>query len=124
MKPLTKLFSASTKHKGDYYESLALNHLKKHGYRLIEANYNTRFGEIDLIVKNDDSLVFVEVRYRKNDHHGSAAESVTPSKQKKIIKTAQHFLTQFNLTDTACRFDVIAFSGDNSQPLQWHQNAF
>ena len=86
-------------------------------------NYRCKLGEIDLIMQHQDTLVFVEVRMRSHSQFAQAAESVTPAKQKKIIKTAQYYLQQHQLTDKVnCRFDVIAF-GDNTQP-DWIKDAF
>jgi putative endonuclease len=86
-------------------------------------NYRCKLGEIDLIMMHDDTLVFIEVRLRSHRQFANAAESVTINKQQKIIKTAQYFLQEHQLTDKVnCRFDVIAFS-DNGDP-DWIKNAF
>jgi putative endonuclease len=86
-------------------------------------NYRCKLGEIDLIMQHNTTLVFIEVRLRSHTGFASAAESVTVRKQQKIIRTAQHYLQQHKLTDTAnCRFDVIAFS-DNGNP-GWIKDAF
>ena len=69
--------------KGLAYENIALKYLEKNNLTLVEKNFHSRFGEIDLIMKDEDTLTFVEVRYRKNVSHGSASESVNLSKQKK-----------------------------------------
>jgi len=88
-----------------------------------EQNYRCKLGEIDLIMQHNTTLVFIEVRLRSHTGFASAAESVTVRKQQKIIKTAQYYLQQHQLTDTAnCRFDVIAFS-DNGNP-EWIKDAF
>lgn len=86
-------------------------------------NYRCKLGEIDLIMQHQDTLVFVEVRLRSHRQFAHAAESVTPAKQQKIIKTAQYYLQQHQLTDKVnCRFDVIAFA-ENAQP-EWIKDAF
>ena len=86
-------------------------------------NYRCKLGEIDLIMQHDTTLVFIEVRLRTHTAFANAAESVTRRKQQKIIKTAQYYLQQHQLTDKAnCRFDVIAFS-DNGNP-EWIKDAF
>lgn len=91
-------------------EIAAAAELGKRGYKIIASNYRCRFGEIDLIANEGDSLVFVEVRCRRSLEYGTAAESVTPAKQRKIAVTAQHYLSQFNMHDTNCRFDVVEVS--------------
>jgi len=111
---------------GDYWEGVALKYLKKQQLTKIKRNYNSRFGEIDLIMLNNDNLIFIEVKYRKSDDWVSAAEAVTKSKQRKIIKTAQLFLLQHKeYKDLNCRFDVIAIQGDKNNPdINWIKNAF
>ncbi|MCW9022255.1 MAG: YraN family protein, partial [Sedimenticola sp.] len=78
--------------KGNEAEQLAQRYLEQRGLRTLERNYRCKMGEIDIIMKDQDSLVFVEVRYRKQNAFGSAAESVTTTKQKKIIRAAYHYL--------------------------------
>ena len=78
--------------KGQYAEQLACDHLEKEGLRLVQKNYHCPMGEIDLIMKDKEMLVFVEVRYRKNTQYGSGAESVNGPKQKKLLSTAMHYL--------------------------------
>ena len=105
-------------------EQRAEHYLQQQGLTTREKNYRAKQGEIDLIMMQGDEIVFVEVRLRRNSQFANAAESVTISKQKKIIKTAQQYLQQHRLTETAnCRFDVIAFSDAHSNP-EWIQNAF
>ncbi|MCL2484436.1 MAG: YraN family protein [Endomicrobia bacterium] len=84
--------------------------LTKNGYKIIETNFNTKFGEIDIIVKRKDYLVFVEVKYRKSSDTGAPQESVTFQKQQKIIKSAVIYLKR-NPTKDNIRFDVIAING-------------
>lgn len=86
-------------------------------------NYRCKTGEIDLIMQQGETLVFIEVRLRSHRQFANAAESVTFAKQRKIIKTAQFYLQQHQLTDKInCRFDVIAF-GEDTVP-EWIKNAF
>ena len=96
----------NTKTLGDWGEKVALQHLLKNGYRLIKHGFRTRFGEIDLIVCNDNFIAFVEVKLRKNTNFALARESVGKSKQSKIIKTAGMWLA-YNETSLQPRFDVI-----------------
>lgn len=111
---------------GDYWESVALKYLKTKKLIKIKRNFNCKLGEIDLIMQDQQNLVFVEVKYRKNDDWVSASESVTLSKQRKIIKAAQYFLLQNKkYKDWNCRFDVVSIQGekDNAE-IDWIKNAF
>jgi len=108
---------------GALAEARAEAFLLQQGLVKREKNYRCKLGEIDLIMQHNTALVFIEVRLRSHTAFASAAESVTVRKQQKIIKTAQYYLQQHQLTDKAnCRFDVIAFS-DNGNP-EWIKDAF
>jgi len=117
---LPRLFQANNS-KGVKYEQQALSFLKQQGLLLVCQNFYCRFGEIDLIMVDQDTLVFIEVRYRKNQDFGGATASVTPRKQMKLIKTAKHYLSQLD-NEPYCRFDVVAISA-TTEP-QWIQDAF
>lgn len=100
--------------------------LRKQKLKLLERNYHCRFGEIDLIMLERKVVVFIEVRLRNSKSFGGAAASVTTHKQRKIIKTAQHFLSQNpKFSNNNCRFDVIAYES-NAAPTQplWYKDAF
>jgi len=103
-------------------EKLAATFLLKHGLKLVTQNYHCRFGEIDLIMKDAEVLVFIEVRLRTNNKFGGAGASITMQKQHKLITTAQHYLQQHG--DNVCRFDVILMSRTESQNIEWIRNAF
>ncbi|CAI2313356.1 YraN family protein [Vibrio parahaemolyticus] len=108
---------------GNQYETLAKQYLQRQGLSFLDQNYLTKFGEIDLIFQQDETIVFVEVKYRKNDHFGSAAEMVTNAKMRKLIKTAQVWLSQQRTMNTIdYRFDVIAIH-DSGRDINWIQNA-
>ncbi|HHQ4928450.1 TPA: YraN family protein [Aeromonas hydrophila] len=109
--------------KGQHFEQLAEYWLQARGLQPVTRNYRCRGGEIDLIMRQGETLVFVEVRYRAQTSHGGAAASVTRRKQHKIVLAARHYFKQHAINEAcqACRFDVIAFEGD--QP-DWIQNAF
>lgn len=111
---------------GQKAEEHACNYLQKHGLRLQQRNYACRLGEIDLIMRDKEQLVFVEVRYRKNNNYGSAAASIGNTKQIKIIRTASYYLASIKQYDKIpCRFDVIAISAENHKPtISWIKNAF
>lgn len=92
--------------RGKLGEDIALEFLTKKGYNLIERNYHSHFGEIDIIMKNDRYIIFVEVKLRKNSKYGTPAEFVTVKKQQKIIITAEDWIIN-NKTELQPRFDVI-----------------
>ena len=116
----------STRQRGDKVELFAENHLKKQGLTLVEKNFNSRYGEIDLIMLDSSALVFVEVRFRANTSFGTGAETVNLRKQQKIIKTAQLYLqANKKMQQRDCRFDVVSVTLAAQEPLiEWHQNAF
>lgn len=109
---------------GNNYESLAQDFLRKKKVKIIDTNFHSRFGEIDIIgLQNKDSLIFVEVRYRKNALFGTPEESVSHSKQQKIIKTAQYYLSlQPKYQAYGIRFDMIAICGTDKPEINWLQN--
>ena len=114
----------SRKQSGNDAEDKALKFLKKQGLRLLERNFSTKSGEVDLIMQDasTEALVFVEVRYRKNADFGGAAASVTPKKQQRIIKAALAY-QQKNAPQSSMRFDVVAIEGDDMQ-INWIASAF
>jgi len=118
---LPRLFQPSNS-QGVKSEKQALSYLQEQGLSLVCRNYYCRFGEIDLIMRDRDTLVFIEVRYRKNSDFGGALASISKGKQAKIIKTARHYLAQLE-TEPYCRFDAIAIEQHANAP-QWIQNAF
>ena len=108
--------------KGNNTEQLACDYLLEQGLQLVQCNFSSRYGEIDLIMRDTDTLVFIEVRYRKNRNFGGAAASVTATKQQRIIKTALSYQQQYAIQDTM-RFDVVAVEG-NCSKIKWIKNAF
>ncbi len=121
-KPATR--KPATRTKGAEIEQAAEHFLKRQGLKAVSRNYTIRGGEIDLIMRHGNVLVFVEVRYRANHIHGSGAESITHHKQQRLLKTAQHYLQKhYGAAPPDCRFDVMSGSG---QPVQfeWLQNVF
>ena len=109
-------------------ESAALNFLKKKGYRILEKNFRTKVGEIDIIAEQDGVIVFVEVKARADHEFGHPFNALTPAKQKKIIQTAQSFLVRKRISDKTLRFDVVALTTNTEGPDSWKiellQNAF
>ena len=125
----------NTKKLGAQIEDLVCNYLQKQKLKLITRNYRCRLGEIDLIMHDQATLVFIEVRYRQHSNFGSSLESVDLIKQKKIIKTAEYYLLSQQLFEKiACRFDVVAvksmpeklsnISKLDSAQVEWIKNAF
>lgn len=108
--------------RGAWGEDFACAYLAQQGLQLINRNYHSRYGEIDLIMQQQQILVFVEVRYRRSASHGSSAESVNFRKQQKIILTAQAYL-QSLAEIPVCRFDVLAITGA-APTVEWIQDAF
>ena len=113
----------TSKQTGDAWESTARDWLQSKGLHFIAANVRERGGEIDLIMREGNTTVFVEVRYRRSAQFGGAAVSVTRSKQHKLLQTARLWLARHNGSfDTVdCRFDVLAFTGNE---IEWLKNAF
>jgi putative endonuclease len=111
--------------KGQKAEDLAETFLQTKGLVTHEKNFRCKLGEIDLIMRDQDVLVFIEVRLRSNPFFTNAAESVDRQKQRKIMNTASYYLQQKHLTDkVACRFDVIAIQQNAIRDSNWIINAF
>ncbi len=107
--------------RGKQAELQAEQFLLQQGLKLVERNYRSRYGEIDLIMRDVDTLVFVEVRARAGASFGGAAASIDTHKQRRIVRTAQHYLSALRHLPV-CRFDALLLEGD--QPVQWLKNAF
>ncbi len=107
-------------------EKLAATFLANHGLKLVTQNYHCRFGEIDLIMTDAKTLVFIEVKLRSSSQFGGAAASITPQKQQKMILTAQYYLQQHvkNQNQIACRFDAILMNKADLNSIEWIRNAF
>jgi putative endonuclease len=104
---------------GRAWEDVALAFLERHGLVLVEANFQCKPGEIDLILRDGASLVFVEVRQRAQGAPVSAAESISPAKIRRVIRAAQVYLQRFDRLPP-CRIDVVAIDGGN---VEWIRNA-
>ena len=112
---------------GSDAEDRAFSYLKKHGLRLVKRNFETRRGEIDLIMLDGACLTFVEVRYRSESSFGGARFSVDRRKQRKLIDSAAMFLSMHDLYRShVCRFDIVAVDRDHSGRLsiEWLKDAF
>jgi putative endonuclease len=108
--------------RGAQAEQLAAEFLVGQGLRLTVRNYRCRYGEIDLILQDGDTLVFTEVRLRSRSDFGGAAASIDSHKQRKLILAAQHYLAQLPRTPP-CRFDAVLLQ-NTGEPLEWIKNAF
>ena len=104
---------------GRDWEQAALRYLQRQGLTLVELNFSCKGGEIDLIMRDGDTLVFVEVRQRADRRHGGAAASITPAKIRRLVRAAQVYLQRLPHTPP-CRFDVVAIDGE---AFDWLRNA-
>ena len=105
-------------------EDRAAKFLAKRGYRILERNYRTRSGEIDLIALDRGVVVFVEVKTRTSNAFGAPELAVTPQKQKRMLKAALGYMKYKKLHQVPCRFDVVAISGAAGPEVELIQNAF
>jgi putative endonuclease len=97
---------------GQIGEEIAKNYIKNNGYKIIKTNFKNKIGEIDIIAYDQDILVFVEVKYRKNNLFGLPREAVNSEKQRKIRLVASSYINKYKLLDKQCRFDVLEILGD------------
>jgi putative endonuclease len=104
---------------GQAGEDAALGYLQGQGLTLVQRNFHCKGGEIDLIMQDRGSLVFVEVRKRASMRHGGAAASITLAKQRRLLSAAQLYLLRYK-DPPACRFDVVTIDGE---VLNWLKNA-
>ena len=107
--------------KGARAEDLAAGHLVRHGLAILERNFRTRQGEIDLVARDGDTLVFVEVRMRSRSEFGGAAGSVTAAKQARWVAAAQGYLARIG-REPACRFDVVLLDALDPSRVEWLQD--
>jgi len=116
------------KRKGLHYENLAKDYLVRHGLTLLRQNYHCRFGEIDLIMLQQEVLCFIEVKYRNSIAYGGAASAIPAQKQKKIVKTALFFIAENDrFKQHSMRFDAMLMQLQSDRQrtgIDWIQNAF
>ncbi len=108
---------------GALAEQWAAQYLQRQGLQLLERNYRSRYGEIDLVMRDGATLVFVEVRLRRNADFGGAAASLDARKQQRLVRTAQHYLAGLGHTPP-CRFDALLMDDAQGINAQWLRNAF
>jgi len=111
---------------GNNFEQLAVDYLIQKKVKIIATNYLCKMGEIDIIARDQQDLVFVEVRYRKSNTYGGSLESVNKGKQRRVSLAASHYLQNHQLTNKiSCRFDVIAMTGTLEKiNINWIKAAF
>jgi putative endonuclease len=106
-------------------EALAETYLKQAGYRILERNYRTKLGEIDIIAKDHDTIVFIEVKTRRSEHYGSPKWAVTPKKQRKISMVALLYLKSTRQSRARARFDVVSIGLlEENTRIELIKNAF
>jgi len=123
--PLKRLPDARRR-AGAYWEKMAEAFLSTRGLRLLQRNFSCRLGEIDLVMEDRETVVFIEVKYRKSGTHGSGADAVNIHKQHRISRTAAFYLaTNPARAEQFCRFDVVSIEPDKAeQGINWIKNAF
>lgn len=110
---------------GKVGEDLAVQELERRGYAVLARRYRTRHGEIDIVADDHGTLVFVEVKARVDVVFGTAAEAVTPHKQRRLVRMAEQYLTAQRIVDRPCRFDVVAIMLDGPVPaIEVYRHAF
>lgn len=116
----------TTRDTGALWENVAMAHLARAGLRLLTRNFTCRSGELDLIMRDGDSVVFVEVRYRGSRERGGGAASVGAGKRVKLVRAAQvYLLAHPQFASAPCRFDVVGCGGTPQRPeLEWVRAAF
>ena len=120
-----KIPPLSTKQIGQQKELQACDYLISQGLQLVTQNYQCKVGEIDIIMMDKDTLIFVEVRHRKQNNYGDGLESITRSKQCKLIKAAKYYLQVHKLGLTfPCRFDAVVTQQNANQRFFWIKDAF
>ena len=112
------------RHLGFTMENQAVHYLQRQGLTLITRNYCTKIGEIDIIMREKNTIVFIEVRTRTSGAYGGASQSITPIKKQKCMRTAMHYLSINRLYEKhPVRFDVVLFEGKTGEP-RWIRHAF
>ncbi len=119
---MNKKSNSNNRQIGAFIETIVCKHLSQKGYIILERNYRCKFGEIDIIAKNNDYIVFIEVKYRKNVALGYPMEAVDFRKQQKIIKTSLFYIAQNHICiNSNYRYDVISIIGNKITHIK---NAF
>lgn len=115
----------TTVHRGNAAETIALSYLKQHGLKELTRNYKTRSGEIDLIMLDNSTIVFIEVRSRSSDQFMDTVETIDNRKIQRIIRTSRSYLQRQPDHYDSCRFDIVTLTGKiSSAQIDWIKNAF
>ena len=115
----------STRAIGNSGERNAVSFLERQGFAILDRNYTFDHGEVDVVAKDGDELVFVEVKLRRTTRFGLPEEAVTPAKQELIRRTAEGYVQEKKLNNISCRFDVIAIIDENGlKKFVHYKNAF
>jgi putative endonuclease len=124
--PLNKHRALNSRESGARWEKSAESFLHDRGLKLLQRNFSSRFGEIDLVMQDEKTIVFVEVKYRKSNQHGSGADAVTFHKQGRISRTAAWYLAKNpHRAEQVCRFDVVSIDTQKGdQGIEWIKSAF
>lgn len=104
---------------GNIYETKSVEILKRENYDVLERNYRNKYGEIDIIAKKDNIIIFIEVKYRATLKYGYGSEAVDKNKIKRIYKTAMQYLIKNGLEENQCRFDCMSYLGKD---FKWDKN--
>ncbi len=114
----------NSREKGLYYEKLAEQYLIQHGLKTIERNYFCKYGELDLIMRDGQTLVFVEVKFRKNALRGGANYALSKLKQQRLRRTISHYLAEKKISNQLMRIDYGAITGEPNSTLNWFKNVY
>ena len=110
---------------GKHAEDVAVDELERRGYAVVARRYRTRHGEIDIVARDGETIVFIEVKARESAEFGNASEAVTARKQRRVISMAVDYLARNRLTANPCRFDVVAIDGvGDDAVLTYYRGAF
>jgi len=109
--------------RGAAAEQRAAEYLQRQGLKLLQRNYRCRYGEIDLVMQEGSTVVFVEVRQRSSSDYGGAAASIAAAKQARLVTTARHYLAALR-SMPPCRFDALLLQGGEDARIEWLKNAF
>jgi putative endonuclease len=105
---------SGVEHRGTPGESLACDHLRRHRFEILERNFRSRAGEIDIVARDGDVLVFVEVKERSDASHGAAVEAVTGPKRRRVIRAAERWAAAHHQSESRIRFDVVSIDWEAS----------
>ncbi|WP_286259708.1 YraN family protein [Pseudoalteromonas apostichopi] len=114
----------NSREKGLYYEKQAEQYLIQQGLKTIERNYFCKYGELDLIMRDGQTLVFVEVKFRKNALRGGANYALSKLKQQRLRRTISHYLAEKKISNQLMRIDYVAITGELNSSLNWFKNVY